>query len=72
MIDERTTQVNTRIPVDLADRAARAARQARPGLSMSGVIRLALARLAGLPDEYASPLPRTRYALRKPSQTDTT
>ena len=70
MIDQRTTQVATRIPVDLAASAAKAARQARPGLSMSGVVRLALARLAGLPDDYADDLPRTRYGLRK-SLTDT-
>ena len=69
MIDQRTTQINTRIPLDLARSAARTAREARPGLNMSGVVRLALARLAGLPDEYADALPRTPYG-KRPNPTE--
>jgi hypothetical protein len=72
MLTQRTTQATVRLPDDLAERAASAAREQRPGLSMSGVIRLALARLAGLPDDYAAPLSRVPYGLRKPSQTDST
>lgn len=69
MIDQRTTRFTARVPVDLAERAAKAARQARPGISRAGVIRLALARLAGLPDEYGNALPRTPYG-KRPNRTD--
>jgi hypothetical protein len=37
---------------------------------MSGVVRLALARLAGMPDEFADALPRTPYG-KRPTLTDT-
>lgn len=67
MLDQRTRQIATRIPVDLAESAARAARQLRPGITMAGVVRLALARLAGMTDDYADELPRTPYGLRKPT-----
>ena len=65
MTSQPTTQLNVRVPRDLAQRAASAARETRPGLRMSGIVRLALARLAGLPDDYANPLPRTPYGLRR-------
>lgn len=71
MIDQRTTRVNAKVPLDLAERAASAARNIRPGIGMSGVVRLALARLAGMSDAYADRLPDTPYGLRKPP-TDTT
>jgi len=70
MITERTMRVDARLPVDLVASATARARQSRPGLSMSGVVRLALARLAGLPDEYADALPRTPYG-KRPTLTDT-
>jgi len=70
MMTERTTRLDAKVPLDLAERAVKAARQVRPGLSMSGVVRLALARLAGLPDEYADALPRTPYG-KRPTLTDT-
>jgi hypothetical protein len=41
------------VPDDLADQAIAAAKRERPGVNLSGVIRLALARLAGLPDDRA-------------------
>jgi hypothetical protein len=54
---ERTVRADTRVPVSLAEKA-----QAQlPGLSMSAVIRIALARLAGVDsDAFVSDLPAGR------------
>jgi hypothetical protein len=58
MITERTVRVASSVPVSLAQRAAETIERERPGISMAALVRLALARLAGLPgDEYAEPLP---------------
>ena len=65
MITERTVKFQASVPVSLAQRAAESVAHERPGISMSALVRLALARLSGLPgDEYAAPLPKGR----KPKQ----
>jgi hypothetical protein len=58
MINSRTESRNVRMPVGLLDQASKA----KPGLSRSGLVRFALARLAGLPnaEEYAADMPRGR------------
>jgi hypothetical protein len=60
MINEPTVQVVARIPASLAARALSAARAERPAVSTAGAVRLALARLAGMSDDYANALPHTR------------
>ena len=60
MINEPTVQVVARIPARLAARALSAARAERPAVSTAGAVRLALARLAGMSDDYANALPHTR------------
>jgi hypothetical protein len=58
MTREATVKFQATVPVSLAQRAAEIVERERPGISMSALVRLALARLAGLPgDEYAEPLP---------------
>jgi hypothetical protein len=56
---EPTERVAARVPVSVADRALRAAERSQPGITRSGVVRLALARLAGLAnaDDYGRALP---------------
>jgi hypothetical protein len=56
--DEPTRQITPRVQPSLVEAAHRAARQVYPDASVSGTVRLALARLAGLPDEYGADLPR--------------
>jgi hypothetical protein len=58
MIVIKTEGVNARLPLGLLDQASKA----NPGLSRSGLVRVALARLAGLPDadDYGAEIPRGR------------
>jgi hypothetical protein len=63
-VNERTVQVVSRVPLTLAERALRAARAVRPGVSTAGTVRLALARLAGMSDDYADQLPSVTYRNR--------
>ena len=58
---EPTVQLVVRVPVSLAARARECAAEVRPGVSQSGTVRLALARLAGMSDEYADELSRAQY-----------
>jgi hypothetical protein len=55
--NEPTVYVGTRVPASLVTRALSAARAERPAVSRSGAVRLALARLAGMTDDYANDLP---------------
>jgi len=64
MTGEPTMQVIARVPVSLVESATREAERHLPGVTLSGAVRLALARLAGLSDDYAAELPRGR----KPKQ----
>ena len=58
MITEPTVSVKSVVPVSLARSATEAAERERPGISLSALVRVALARMAGLPeDQYAEPLP---------------
>jgi len=56
MINEPTVKLVARVPASLAARALSMARAERPDVSKSGAVRLALARLAGMPDDYAAGL----------------
>ena len=61
-MSERTESVTARVPETLITNAERQARQVRPDITRSGVIRLALALLARLPAELAE-----SYAARQSS-----
>jgi hypothetical protein len=64
VINERTEQVVTRVPESLL---AQARRHAEPGMPTSGLVRFALALLAGMSRDQAASLarlPRTNYRFR--------
>ncbi len=59
IMTERTVKLVSSVPVSLAEKAAQAVAHERPGITRAGLVRLALARLAGLPgsDEFGAQLP---------------
>jgi len=56
-VPEPTERLSTRVPVRLVTEAHRKASQTWPDITASGLVRVALARLAGLPED-PSDLPR--------------
>jgi hypothetical protein len=60
-----TERVDTRVPTELITRA----RERKPGLTKSGVIRFALAQLCGLPnaEDYGVDLPNGPKPKREPT-----
>jgi hypothetical protein len=59
-----TEQVRVRVPARLMIEAHKAASQTWPGIGRSGLVRVALARLAGLPED-GSELSRRAHTRRK-------
>jgi hypothetical protein len=55
------------MPAELAHKAMETARQDQPGITASEVIRLALARLAGMPDDVAVMRPGRKPRKREPA-----
>jgi hypothetical protein len=67
MTNEATVRVAATVPVSLAEQAAERAARQWPGITKAGMLRLALARLAGLTgDEYGDPLPIGRKPKQRP------
>jgi hypothetical protein len=63
-----TPRIGAVAPVELQQAALTAAESVWPGCGMSGAVRLALARLAGLPDQAARlPMGRPRQSKPIPS-----
>lgn len=67
---EPTRQIATRIPKSLINEARTKASFKMPGITDAGMIRFALAMLAGIPNPelYGKELPRSRYGHRKLNQ----
>ena len=69
MTTERTESITARVPETLITNAERQARQARPDITRSGVIRLALALLARVPaeltEQYAARQSKIPYRFRE-------
>jgi hypothetical protein len=54
-------KIGATVPIELQLQALKVAREEMPGIGMSGTVRLALARLAGVPENIAQlPIGRPR------------
>lgn len=53
MPEPETVKMDARLPTDLVERAAERARRIQPDAQISGILRYALALLAGLPPDQA-------------------
>jgi hypothetical protein len=62
---EPTERTDVRVQPSLLRAAMARAREVYPHATASGTVRLALARLAGLPDDYGADLPRVVMRHRK-------
>lgn len=68
MPDSRTQKIDARAPHDLVARASERARKINPDAGLSGVIRYALALLAGYPKELAKDQLRERAHTGRPAK----